>query len=55
MDRPLARAMTSEIIMAKSTTRTNSLASIPGTVVLIGAGKMGGALLDGWLSRKLGR
>jgi len=39
--------------MAKSTTRTNSLASIPGTVVLIGAGKMGGALLDGWLSRKL--
>ena len=45
--------MTSEIIMAKSTTRTNSLASIPGTVVLIGAGKMGGALLDGWLSRKL--
>jgi pyrroline-5-carboxylate reductase len=38
--------------MAKSST-PNSLASIPGTLVLVGAGKMGGAMLDGWLARKL--
>jgi pyrroline-5-carboxylate reductase len=46
-------AVTIENIMAKSAARMNSLASIPGTVVLVGAGKMGGALLDGWLDRKL--
>jgi pyrroline-5-carboxylate reductase len=33
--------------------KQNSLASIPGTLVLIGAGKMGGAMLEGWLARKL--
>jgi pyrroline-5-carboxylate reductase len=33
--------------------KQNSLASLPGTLVLIGAGKMGGAMLDGWLARKL--
>jgi pyrroline-5-carboxylate reductase len=38
--------------MPKSPTQ-NSLASIPGTLVLVGAGKMGGAMLDGWLARKL--
>jgi pyrroline-5-carboxylate reductase len=38
--------------MAKLT-RQHSLASIPGTLVLVGAGKMGGAMLDGWLARKL--
>ena len=38
--------------MARST-KQNSLASIPGTLVLIGAGKMGGAMLEGWLARKL--
>lgn len=38
--------------MAKST-KQSSLASIPGTLVLVGAGKMGGAMLDGWLARKL--
>ncbi len=32
---------------------SNSLSSIPGALVLVGAGKMGGALLDGWLARKL--
>jgi pyrroline-5-carboxylate reductase len=37
--------------MAKST--ANPLTKIPGTLVLIGAGKMGGAMLDGWLARKL--
>ena len=43
--------------MAKSKKRKsakpNSLASIPGTLVLVGAGKMGGAMLDGWLALKL--
>jgi pyrroline-5-carboxylate reductase len=38
--------------MAKQA-KPNSLASIPGTLVLVGAGKMGGAMLDGWLARKL--
>jgi len=38
--------------MAK-TVKSNSLASIPGTLVLVGAGKMGGAMLEGWLARKL--
>jgi pyrroline-5-carboxylate reductase len=38
--------------MARSS-RQLSLASIPGSLVLVGAGKMGGALLDGWLARKL--
>jgi pyrroline-5-carboxylate reductase len=38
--------------MPKSPTQ-NSLASIPGTLVLMGAGKMGGAMLEGWLARKL--
>jgi len=38
--------------MAKST-KQNSLASISGALVLVGAGKMGGALLEGWLARKL--
>jgi pyrroline-5-carboxylate reductase len=42
--------MTTESVMAKS---ANPLASIPGTLVLIGAGKMGGALLEGWLARGL--
>jgi pyrroline-5-carboxylate reductase len=38
--------------MAK-TAKQNSLASIPGTLVLVGAGKMGGAMLDGWIAREL--
>ncbi len=38
--------------MAKAATQ-NSLASISGTLVLVGAGKMGGAMLEGWLARKL--
>jgi pyrroline-5-carboxylate reductase len=33
--------------------QTPKLASIPGTLVLVGAGKMGGAMLEGWLARKL--
>jgi pyrroline-5-carboxylate reductase len=37
--------------MAKKT--SHSLASIPGALVLVGAGKMGGAMLDGWLGRRL--
>ena len=43
--------------MAKSKKRKSakptSLASIPGTLVLVGAGKMGSAMLDGWLALKL--
>jgi pyrroline-5-carboxylate reductase len=38
--------------MAPSKQR-NPLSSLPGTLVLIGAGKMGGALLEGWLARGL--
>ncbi len=38
--------------MAKSA-KQESLASIPGALVLVGAGKMGGAMLDGWLARGL--
>ncbi len=30
-----------------------SLQSVPGPVLLVGAGKMGGALLEGWLARAL--
>jgi pyrroline-5-carboxylate reductase len=40
--------------MAKKTTKPQqSLATLSGTVVLVGAGKMGGAMLEGWLARKL--
>ncbi|MBX9827940.1 MAG: pyrroline-5-carboxylate reductase [Xanthobacteraceae bacterium] len=40
--------------MAKKTSKpANPLAAIPGTLVLVGAGKMGGAMLEGWLTRKL--
>jgi pyrroline-5-carboxylate reductase len=38
--------------MAKSV-KKNPLASISGALVLVGAGKMGGAMLDGWLARGL--
>ena len=38
--------------MAKSA-KQNSLAAIPGALVLVGAGKMGSAMLKGWLDRKL--
>jgi pyrroline-5-carboxylate reductase len=38
--------------MAKSA-KQESLAAISGTLVLVGAGKMGGAMLDGWLGRGL--
>ena len=31
----------------------NTLASVPGAVLLVGAGKMGGALLESWLERGL--
>jgi pyrroline-5-carboxylate reductase len=36
-----------------ATKKSESLAAIPGTLVLVGAGKMGGAMLEGWLARKL--
>src|ERR1700704_1174454 len=48
--------MTIGDVMAKSAKKSvqqKSLAAIPGAPVLVGAGKMGGAMLDGWLARKL--
>jgi pyrroline-5-carboxylate reductase len=33
--------------------KQESLSSIPGTLVLVGAGKMGSAMLESWLARKL--
>jgi pyrroline-5-carboxylate reductase len=39
--------------MARKSKDPHSLSSIPGTLVLLGAGKMGGALLEGWLKRGL--
>ena len=39
--------------MKKPAKPAASLASIPGTLVLVGAGKMGSAMLDGWLGLKL--
>jgi len=49
--------MTDCAIMAKAkkpkSAKQASLASITGTLVLVGAGKMGGAMLDGWLALKL--
>src|SRR3954463_14912150 len=45
-------AMTIGDAMAKAV-KQESLAAIPGALVLVGAGKMGGAMLDGWLARKL--
>jgi pyrroline-5-carboxylate reductase len=38
---------------AKRSAKQETLAAIPGVLVLVGAGKMGGAMLDGWLARKL--
>lgn len=39
--------------MAKSVRPASTLAAIPGPLVLVGAGKMGCAMLEGWLARKL--
>ena len=39
--------------MSSSVVAANSLAQIQGTIVLAGAGKMGGAMLPGWLARVL--
>ena len=33
------------------TTSTNALANLNGSIVLAGAGKMGGAMLSGWLAQ----
>ena len=34
-------------------TNDKPLGTFPGPLVLLGAGKMGGAMLDGWLARGL--
>src|SRR4051794_16851245 len=39
--------------MAKVKPNTKALAKFSGELLLVGAGKMGGAMLDGWLSRGL--
>ena len=39
--------------MSSSVTAANSLAQIHGTIALAGAGKMGGAMLTGWLAQGL--
>ena len=36
--------------MSSSVTATNSLTHLHGTIALAGAGKMGGAMLTGWLA-----
>ncbi len=41
-------------LFAVTPVNSNTLQSIKGTVVLAGAGKMGGAMLSGWLARGLG-
>ena len=48
----MVRTMIIGDVMAKSA-KQESLAAIPGALVLVGAGKMGCAMLDGWLARKL--
>ena len=39
--------------MKKPATKTNTLAKFSGHLLLVGAGKMGSAMLDGWLARGL--
>jgi pyrroline-5-carboxylate reductase len=45
--------MTAESVMATPKSSSRPLAKFPGTLVLLGAGKMGHAMLDGWLARGL--
>ncbi|MGE5536659.1 MAG: pyrroline-5-carboxylate reductase [Acidobacteriota bacterium] len=41
------------MMMARRTQTPHGLAKFRGTLLLVGAGKMGGAMLDGWLARGL--
>jgi pyrroline-5-carboxylate reductase len=45
--------MTAEKFMAARKSNPRPLAKLPGTLVLVGAGKMGSAMLDGWMARGL--
>jgi pyrroline-5-carboxylate reductase len=45
--------MTAETIMAARKTSLRPLAKFSGSLLLVGAGKMGSAMLDGWLARGL--
>jgi pyrroline-5-carboxylate reductase len=45
--------MTAEKIMATRKTSSRTLAKFSGSLLLVGAGKMGSAMLDGWLARGL--
>jgi pyrroline-5-carboxylate reductase len=42
-------AMTKAWVMANSDSSNRDLTNLPGSLVLVGAGKMGGAMLQGWL------
>jgi pyrroline-5-carboxylate reductase len=45
--------MTSRVFDSMSSGNNNTLQNISGTIVLAGAGKMGGAMLSGWLAQGL--
>src|SRR5438552_5332938 len=45
--------MTSRVFDSMSSGNNNTLQNITGTIVLAGAGKMGGAMLSGWLAQGL--
>jgi pyrroline-5-carboxylate reductase len=49
----LKRTTTAGDLMTARKTNLRPLARFPGTLVLLGAGKMGSAMLDGWLARGL--
>src|SRR5262249_36538647 len=53
LDHPLADDDRENVAMATSASTTPSaqaLANLTGTILLVGAGKMGGAMLEGWLA-----
>ncbi|MDO9297111.1 pyrroline-5-carboxylate reductase [Bradyrhizobium sp.] len=47
---PGSEAGTTRVFVVTASNNTNALQNITGTVVLAGAGKMGGAMLTGWLA-----
>jgi len=47
---PGSEAGTTRVFVVAASNTTNALQNITGTVVLAGAGKMGGAMLTGWLA-----
>ena len=51
--RDCAQGGDDSLVVVTALDNTGSLQHIPGTIVLAGAGKMGGAMLAGWLARGL--